>query len=333
LQAAQLQHAREDLAGAVERISENLYRITSEISVLSEDIQKAAGASGEKEDTYFTELETSLAKLMDAIREFTEMNRKMSASMLQVARAMGEMTSYIRDVQKVGIAMRITALNACIHAAHIGESGLSLGVLAESIHQLSVNTAGSIEIISRHLASIGEEAESLSRQGGRYDQARLERENGALLAQVETLMKPLRQMDEELSDLLQQFDSDGSTLQQEIEEMASNLRIHDEMDRGIGAVVTSLKEVSGEMRAGLPAGFDMSKAALVDMAARYTMDKEREIHMAVAAAVPAAAAGALATAAADRLEPSAIEGNRDDSESTPAAGGAEADLGDNVELF
>jgi hypothetical protein len=87
------------------------------------------------------------------------------------------------------------------------------------------------------------------------------------------------------------------------------------------------------MRAGLPAGFDMSKAALVDMAARYTMDKEREIHMAVAAAVPATAAGALAMAAEDRLEPSAIEGNRDDSESTPASGGAEADLGDNVELF
>lgn len=333
LQAAQLQHAREDLAGAVERIGENLYCISSEISVLSEDIQKAAGASGEEEDTYFTELEASLAKLMDAIREFTEMNRKMSASMLQVAHAMGEMTSFIRDVQKVGIAMRVTALNACIHAAHIGDSGLALGVLADSIHELAVNTAGSIDIISTHLASIGEEAASLSRQGGRYDQERLDSKNRTLLDQVKSLMQPLRQMDEELSDLLQRFDSDGTALQQEIEEMAANLRVHDEMDRGIGAVVTSLKDVTGELRAALPAGFDLTKVALGDMSARYTMVQEREIHRSIAAAAPVAATGALTMAAEGREEPGAVEGTREGAEAAPAAGGDDEDLGDNVDLF
>lgn len=333
LQAAQLQHAREDLAGAMERIGENLYRISSEISVMSEDIKKAAGASGEKEDTYFSELEASLAKLMDAIGEFTEMNRKMSASMLQVAHAMGEMKSYIRDVQKVGIAMRVTALNACIHAAHIGDSGLALGVLADSIHQLSVDTAGSIDIISANLASIGEEAESLSKQGGRYDQARLEMENASLLDQVKSLMKPLRQMDEELSDLLQRFDSDGTSLQQEIEEMAAHLRVHDGTDKGIGAVVTSLKEVTGEMRASLPSGSELTKvAALGNMAARYTMDKEREIHLAVAAAAPVTAIGILPMPTVDGEKPGTAAGNREGAESAPAAGD-DGDLGDNVELF
>ena len=336
LQAAQLQHAREDFAGAGERIGENLYRISSAISVMSEDIQKAAGASGEKEDTYFSELEASLAKLMEAIGAFTEMNRKMSGSMLQVAHAMGEMASFIRDIQKVGIAMRITALNACIHAAHIGDSGLALGVLADSIHDLSVNTEGSIDIISTNLASIGVEAESLARQGGRYDQERLERENTSLLDQVKSLMKPLRQMDEELSDLLQRFDSDGTALQQEIEEMAAYLRVHDEMDRGIGAVVTSLQEVTGEMRAALPAGSDLTKAAVLgDMAARYTMDQEREIHMAVTRAAPVAAIGILPMSAEEEVERDSHEGTRADTESAPAPaeGGDDEDLGDNVDLF
>ncbi|HAJ28502.1 MAG TPA: hypothetical protein DCG53_14890 [Syntrophus sp. (in: bacteria)] len=334
LQTAQLQHAREDLAGAVERIGENLYRISSEISVMSEDIQKAAGASGEKEDTYFSELEASLAKLMEAIGEFAEMNRKMSGSMLQVAHAMGEMTSFIRDIQKVGIAMRVTALNACIHAAHIGDSGLALGVLADSIHDLSVNTEGSIDIISTNLACIGGEAESLSRQGGRYDQERLERENTSLLDQVKSLMQPLRQMDEELSDLLQRFDSDGADLQQEIEEMAAHLRVHDEMDRGIGAVVTSLKGVTDDMHAALPAGSELSKAAVLgDMAARYTMVQERKIHMAVAGAAPVAAIGVLPMMVEEGEDRDMLDGTREDAEAATAAGGDEGDLGDNVELF
>ncbi|MCX5828971.1 MAG: hypothetical protein NTV58_13365 [Deltaproteobacteria bacterium] len=329
LQAAQLHHAREDLAGAVERIGRNLDRISSEISVMSEDIQKAAGASGENEQTYFSELEASLAKLMEAIGEFTEMNRKMSGSMLQVAHAMGEMTSFIRDIQKVGIAMRVTALNACIHAAHIGDSGLALGVLAESIHQLSADTSGSIDSISTNLASIGGEAESLSRQGGRYDQERLERENGTLLDQVKSLMKPLRQMDEELSGLLQRFDSDGAALQQEIEEMAAHVRVHDGMDRGIGAVVTSLKEMTVEIRAALPAGSGLAKAvAPGDLATRYTMEKERKIHMDIVASAPAAAIGILPMPAEDRGE-----GKVEIAESSPAAGGDDGDLGDNVELF
>ena len=350
LQAAQLQHARGDLAGAVERIGQNLHRISSEISVMSKDIQKSAGGSGDKKNTYFSELEASLAELMDAIREFTEMNRKMSATMLQVANAMGEMTSFIRDIQKVGIAMRVTALNACIHAAHIGDSGLALGVLADSIHRLSVDTAASIDIISANLASIGGEAESLSRQGGRYDQARVEKESGSLLEQVRSLMQPLRQMDEELSDLLRRFGSDGTALQHEIEEMATHLKVHDGMDRGIGAVVTSLKGATSGMRAALPTGFELTKAAAFgDLATRYTMDKEREIHLAIAAAAsPVAATGILPMSAADSEKPDTTAETRGDpdrepkgaaSDSAPlvplsgSAAGDEGDLGDNVELF
>jgi hypothetical protein len=98
--------------------------------------------------------------------------------------------------------------------------------------------------------------------------------------------------------------------------------------------VKSLKEVAGEIGASLPAGFDLTKAALGDMAARYTMDKEREIHLAVAAAVPAAAIGALPMAAEDREEPGSLVAAREDAESAPVVeGGDEGDLGDNVELF
>jgi methyl-accepting chemotaxis protein len=347
LQTAQLQHARDDFGGAMERIAQNLGNISSEIFMLSEDIQKVAGASEEKKATYFSELEASLAILMDTIRELAEMNRKMSSSMLQVADAIGDMTSFVRDIRKVGITMRITALNACVHAAHIGESGRALGVLADSIHQLSVDTAGSIDSISSNLEGIGAEAASLSCPGGKYDQELLKKENRALLEQIDSLILPLRQMDEEMSGLLRQFDSDGNSLRQEIEEMDSHLKAHNGMASQIDTVSTSLKDVANDLRAALPEGSGRTvETALGNLAVRYTMDKEREIHAAITS--QSAGTAVLPAVAEDEIDQdeAAVElWESSVPEHVPLPGDEEAptdlaritqddeDMGDNVELF
>jgi methyl-accepting chemotaxis protein len=347
LQAAQLQHAREDLGGAMERIGQNLSNISSEISMLSGDIQNVAGFSEEKKDTYFSEMEASLAKLKETIREFAEMNGKMSASMLQVAAAVGDMTSLVRDIQRVGITMRITALNACVHAAHIGASGMALGVLADSIQQLSVDTSGSIDSISSNLDAIGAKASALSRQGGRYDLECLEMENRALLDQIGSLMAPLRQKDEEMSGLLRQFDGNGNSLRQEIEEMGAHLQERQGIVNEIDTVALSLKSVTGELRAALPAGSGRTvEAALGNLAVRYTMDKEREIHSAltaqtaVAANLPALPEGDVAPGEmdvelweTDAAAPVALPDEETAAADLPPQTGDADDLGDNVELF
>ena len=315
LQIAQLQHAGHDLTEAVNRIGENLRQIAAIISAMSVDIRKATGAAGENERTYFSELEDTLFKLRDTIGEFTDMNRKMSAATLQVAVDMTEMRGLIRDIEKVGIAMRVTALNACVHAAHLGEDGLAMGVLADSIHKLAAHTSGNIEAISNHLTAIVRETESLSRQDGRYDQTRLDKEGESLLLDVETLMKPLQQMDLELAGLLQRIGCDGAELQREIQGLADGLPAQEEMSEGMERVRDFLKALVGRMRVSLPRGQGDGQAMMPGDLSRYTMDREREIHLAVTASPLVA----LPVAAGKEEEIEVRDGTDD--------------MGDNVELF
>ena len=74
----------------------------------------------------------------------------------------GRCLTFIGDIEKIGIEIRMIGLNACIRAAHVGEKGTALGVLADSIHQLSGDTSGLTDAISENLKKVIQAARELT---------------------------------------------------------------------------------------------------------------------------------------------------------------------------
>jgi methyl-accepting chemotaxis protein len=327
IQVAQLRHAQADLTAAVLRMNTNLREIAADSVGMSQEIRKLAGNANGENCSFLSELEKELSSLLAAMSDFMEINRECAASIARVQATVVDMSLFIKDIEVIGIEMRMIALNACVRAARIGNDGMVLGVLAEAIHQLSVDTTQQIEAVSGSLAAISAEAGSLSAdvEHRRFQQGQNRKE--AMTDHVRGLLAPLCLMDEEISVLLNRIETSGSELSEEIERTVLGNTVQERMGRGIGEVVAELDRLIREMRDIVPkTEQEKQRRDLAALAERYTMEQERLVHQAVAASVPMLA-GASSSAHGEVMNGGP--------EKTLAAGTATSkeELGDNVELF
>jgi methyl-accepting chemotaxis protein len=337
IQAAQLRHAEADLTAAMLRLDTHLREIAADSVGMSREIRKLAGNANGENRSFLSELEEELSSLLGAMSDYLELNREYAASMAHVQATVGDMSLFIKDIDLIGIEMRMIALNACIHAARIGEEGVVLGVLAEAIHQLSVDTARQIQAISRSLTAMTAAAGSLSTDTDHrlLQQGQIRREE--MTDHVRSLLSPLRLMDEEISLLLNRIDDSGSGLSREIEQTLRGITVQQRLGDGIGEVASGLERLILEMRDRVPeAEQELQRRNLAASAERYTMEQERAVHQAVAASVPLL--GAVSSPRGDGIgggQEEAPLGH--DGLSSPQDGPAvhenQEDLGDNVELF
>lgn len=107
----------------------------------------------------------NLARLLgDATRKMGDVAARASGSAIQVGSAMGQITSFIHEADKIAqvgasieaIAQRtnLLALNATIEAARAGAAGRGFSVVAAEVKNLSQQTAAATRAIGDHVASI-----------------------------------------------------------------------------------------------------------------------------------------------------------------------------------
>ena len=306
VQSVQLKDADADMLSAVGRIIENLKKIASEITVMSAEMQMLASAGSQKEESFLSDLEKKLSTLADAIASYGEINREWSASMELITVSARDMTVFISEIDKIGIQMRMIALNASIHAAHLGQEGAALGILAESISRLSSETSQKIDEISDSLRYVMKEASSFaSDQAAKSDQQIIPADQTRLTgptqriqqidmsAQIKGMIAPLHQLDRNVSDLLARIGHDGNALTQDIATTIQGITVHENISEEIRKVTFELESMVEKMRALCPALVsDSDRKEMANMTGRYTMEREREIHESIAgsaAVLPAAA--------------------------------------------
>ncbi len=342
LQLAQLKHAEEDLLTAMDRINVNLRGVASDMGRMTADTLQAAGGEDSEGQSFLAELENGLALLIKAISAYSGIHQEWTASLKQVTETVGDMSSFIKEIVRIGVNMRIIALNACIHAARIGDEGLALGVLAESIHQLSTDTSQNINTMSDNLSAIIEETESLSGQ----EASELSLKDGAsrMEDRITAIMEPLRKMNEEQTALLNEIEDNSSTLSRDMDETLARMARHDRFRKGIDSVVLRMEALLEEMHAVLPENHAGSNTQeLTSIQDRYTMEQERQVHesilgprVSVATALPAVAVVSAGTAAAGLtagMGENQSDQIIDEAQAAPLSESDSEDLGDNIELF
>ena len=332
LQKAQLVHADDDLVSAVGRMNKSLQKIADNVIHTSEEIQKTAKASGGDGQSFLQKLDADLLSLAGAIATYGTLERDLSASMKTVTGAVGQMTSFIHDIQRIGIDLHMIALNASVQSAHIGQSGATLGVLAESIHKLSADTAQSIGEISSDLLAVVEEARSSSQQHHADAVAGAAGFTDRIDSRIAAALGSIRLMNDDVTALLSRIDREGNDLSRDIDATVNSGAVNKGMSQRIREVVSELTELIADIRSALPVTADQpDEEKLRDLAGRYTMDQERQVHQAMTSSA------AVALIASAVVHDSPEEGQSADvplpSEQTVASGESAEDLGDNVDLF
>lgn len=303
LQKAQLGHARETLAKALEELAAHLGRIGSAAGGLASDTRKLAEVRGGR--SVIETLDRGFSEASRALQEQLDQELAAASAMQRVTAAMKDLTAFAREIERIGGEVKLIALNAQVQAEKTGDGGRPLSVLARAIRELSVEVEAQTAGISEIMANIAGEAGGL-----RADTAR-DRAAEAVVSDMSTLLSSLHVQQQEICDAVEVLARDGATLRDDVTRLEGHLAAHGRAVRAVRDLEATLAVVSKE--AAALAGPEASRAArarLGERRARYTMEGERATHRSVTR---------TAAAPAPDLR--------------PAAATIHHGLGDNVELF
>jgi len=329
LQIAQLNYAREELVSAVKNILDNLNALADLVAEMAQETSKMAGAADETGQSFLTGVEAGFSSVTSALKAYGEADRELSLAMGSVGSMLGEMSGHTGNIEGIGEKIKRIALNATVKACHIGEEGATLGVLAEAIHQLSVETRQRTENASEALRSITSASESLC-SAFNADGTDKGGELALVGESLRTQLQTLQDVNQGIVSLLTQMNQDGCRLSGNIRKTIAEVGVHRQVDQVICNVASGLDELVAFMRPKGPAD-DQAEGAerMKALEATYTMQGEREIHQSLFN---------LKTNSAEKphrnpvnpLMAGMMEKEKTDNEPDKAD---QEDLGDNFELF
>jgi len=323
LQTDQLRSSRDGFVSAVDRILESLNNIAGQAGSMSTEIYEITGSSNDKKGSFILELEQDVGYLEDRINDCMHFNKDLSEAMLQVAETAAGMSVFMKAMEKLSIEMQMLALNARVHAAHIGDQGATLGVLADSIHSLAVETTTQVGFISLNLKDVVANAERLAEKANSENLV-VQDKAGQIKDNLEKIIAPIKKIDDEFKLLLPRIEQAGKILADDIGQLTARVTIHNRIDENIENIAESLKKISAKVRGNkTPSPSRRGESHLDDLAKRYTMHSERETHLGSAKSVPAEVPLKIDDPAA--CPPSATLPGK-------ATGNGDG-LGDNVDLF
>ncbi len=314
LQAAQLLHSAGELASAVAAIAGNLRGIADQEESLAEDARLMAGMADTAGSSHFDKMDQGMSRVATLLAEGAVENNNAAIAMEKVAGTVGEIVEFVKDIENIGEEIELIAINAQIKAAHTGAEGAALGVLAESIQRLSLETMEQTVAVSANLRSVTDATERLSR-GVDVESAKLEREIQGMLGQITTLLQSVRRVNNYLRQQLGEMAEMVQTLTDDLEEISGGMALQDQAVIRIKKAASALDSIVTSVRRMVPAQVRRISAESFDtMAERYTMQSERKVHGAVIGLPqpPQTGEAALVMAVDEAME---------------------SGLGDNVELF
>lgn len=326
LQASQLQNAAEQFSTALERMSQHMRGIARHAVEVSGSLVRSVSAEVEAggecilgQGCVLDQIEQGVGSITESMREYSSQGEAVGRIMHDVANTITEMSSFVSDIEDVGAEIELIALNASVKAAHTGEEGKALGVLAQAIQHLSVEARTQTEAVSSVLVHISSASEALLRADTSIDREQV----AAMIARMGDMTGSLRDVSERVGTELRAIGTSVGDLARDIEDTIEGLAFHHDVVRELEESEGKLNIAAREARCIVPCSNDAQRSErLKAMLDRYTMDAERIIHM---------SAFGHEDQPLESLQPaSRVKGLDKAPKASPRSSD---DLGDNVELF
>ncbi len=312
LQEAQLRFASAELYNAVRTILDNLRDVASKQSLMAYETRNVAGVADSSGTSFVDVMSRGMTDITAALASCASADRDMSETMKKVALTIGEIATFVTDIEAIGSEIDLIALNAQIKAAHTGPEGAALGVLAEAIKRLSDEAVRQTDSVAATLKNINNATEHLS-----LDAENEEEQLGSRVAgmqeEVSEILRALSGMNTDLFAVLSDLSGCVASLTDDVEKTTSGIDVHERIKAMSDGVLVQLEQIVGQAREIVPASTEF-KQNLRHMEERYTMESERHIHEALARK----RSGQSAVVVQDVVKESSSE---------------DSEFGDNVDLF
>lgn len=323
LQTAQLNHARSELVSAVKNILDNLHTLADLVAEITRETSMLAGTVNENKDSFLSEVEEGFSSASSALKVYGEAGEEVSQATGSVADMLKNMSAHAGHIESIGAKIKLIALNAIVKSNHIGSEGATLGILADEIHHLSIDTCKRTEKSSEAIRAIISSSESL------YASAE-EKETGneiiSINAGLGTNLKNMHEVNRNIFSLLTRIDALGDSLSADLRGVIDEVGVHGKMERVIDSVVSGLEKIVAFSRsAETAAGKNSSVERMKELEAAYTMSEEREIHSSLMEP--------KTDCPLEQEEPISASSTEEPPTGSEFEQADEESLGDNVELF
>jgi methyl-accepting chemotaxis protein len=343
LQAPQLQQTQAMFSQAVVELIDNLNAIGGRIHDLQDKIT-AVAYEGRGKTSILDRIRQHIAQVIGALRATSTQVAEMSKTMADMADTISTVSTFVRGIEDIGAEIEIIALNARVKAAHTGEQGRTLGVIAMEIQYLSVaarERTGKVAGILSQISSLADHLADLARTSNVVELV------GTIQGRFEAVLGQLSGLDEELGKNIDHLYGLGKGLVTQIDALTSSIHFHELVSSQLSDIKMAIEDLGSRFE---PHAHVLNTARqpekLREQLSRYTMDSERLIHLAVLSEHGPAGADTGADLFADTdvelFGDDCVElfgDTEDDLDAAPHSpdsadkSAAEDDLGDNVELF
>jgi hypothetical protein len=306
LQDSQLGSADAHFSEAAAHLRDSLASLAGRIRNIGAAIVEAVGEEGG--EGALSRVEGGIATVKAQLGDFAAQGEALGGIMDSVAGTISGMGGAIEAIEEVGAEIELIAINASIKAAHTGDAGAALGVLALAIQRLSMDARRQTDAVAAILTNISTASQTLQATASRHND---QSASWRVMDDLDTALVAARDDAARMTRLFAELQSASATLGDEAARVAAGI----DFDRDIGAKLADIRRtLEAEVRSAreiAPQGGSGRSDRLRTLYDRYTMEAERAVHE--------AAFGLTATAGAGD------------------GGGAQADetgeFGDNVELF
>lgn len=280
LQQAQLENARTRFSAAVSSLRSELAAIADGVRGVRQRTGGFSGASGPGAGGGATaaldHMQRSVAQIAANMLSLAEQGERMGHIMAEVAEMVAQMSAFLGDIEDIGDEIELIALNASIRAAHTGEKGKALGVLASSIQRLSQDAGDSTAAVATLLREVDGVAGQLKAYATAYlDTSRVSEISGEL----EGLTRGLREVNGEAARLFSGVGAACDELAARVDSVVQGLCFDAQVSAGLSDAAATLGDMAAMLREHVPEAARLAASRrLAGVRARYTMEQERTLH-------------------------------------------------------
>lgn len=273
LQDSQLDSADRHFSEAATVLRDSLASLATRIRGIGTDI--AAIADAQTGASPLARVQAGIATVKSELGDFASQGEALGGIMDAVAGTISGMGGSIEAIEEVGTEIELIAINASIKAAHTGEAGAALGVLALAIQRLSADARRQTDAVAGILGDISRASQTLQDNAGKHnDQSEAWRVVGALDAVLTDVSDASTRCETLFATLREASASWGGR--------ASDVGTGIDFDRDIGRHLTDIRRNLAEQvaraREIVPHGGRGRSTRLRALYDRYTMEAERAVH-------------------------------------------------------
>jgi methyl-accepting chemotaxis protein len=307
LQTSQLESANRHFSEAAAQLRESLGSLATRICGIGEAIAGLAGGA-EAADNPLTRLEAGISTVKTELGDFASQGEALGRIMDSVAETIDGMGDSIEAIEEVGAEIELIAINASIKAAHTGEAGAALGVLALAIQSLSAEARRQTDAVAGILKDISMASKALQENARQYND---QSESWRVIGELDTVLAETSGTASRSQMLFSTLKTASAALGGRAMDIASGIDFDKDIGARLQAIGKTLNDQASQARTLAPDGGKGRSARLRALYDRYTMEAERAVHEAAfGLSAPAAKTSKRKAVAADSGE-----------------------YGDNVELF